>query len=412
MKGHNSIFALFITLLLLIATVNLLVAQTKTESSPQIRQKTFEKVWETVNEKYFDPKFNGIDWRAVRERYAPQVAKAKTDAEFYVLLNRMLGELKVSHMEIWSPETLAKLKTVATTTGLGLREIEKQVVITRLLENSSAAKAGLQTGFVVTKINGEAIKTLDDAKRKLSGAPNTTLRLSYLDKNDKPHEAVLERHGLTDADKGEIGGGISFYALFESKILTDGIGYIRFSSFVDTLNPKIEAAINSMRDAPGIIIDLRGNGGGDDDVAIKMAGMLFDKETQLMITKTRKGNNLYYKAKPTKNSYLGKVVILVDEFSGSASEQFAAGMQEIQRAVVIGKTTAGEDMDADLEKLPTGAFLIYASGQPQTPKGIVIEGRGVIPNIEANLTRKELLAGRDAQLEAAIDYIKNNASKN
>ncbi len=161
-----------------------------------------------------------------------------------------------------------------------------------------------------------------------------------------------------------------------------------------------------MKDAPGIIIDLRGNGGGDDDVAIKMAGFLFDRETQLMITKTRRGDDFYYKAKPQKTQYVGKIAILVDELSGSASEQFAAGMQEAKRAVVIGKRTQGDDMDADLMKLPNGAYLIYAAGEPRTPKGVVIEGRGVIPDIQVNLTRKDLLAGRDTQLEAAIEYIK------
>ena len=125
-----------------------------------------------------------------------------------------------------------------------------------------------------------------------------------------------------------------------------------------------------------------------------------------MITKKRNGDTFYYKARPQKNSYSGKVVILVDERSSSASEQFAAGMQETKRAVVIGKTTRGSDLDANLLKLPTGAYLIYATGQQRTPKGTVIEGRGVIPDTEVNLTRKELLSGRDAQLEAAIVYIK------
>jgi carboxyl-terminal processing protease len=64
-------------------------------------------------------------------------------------------------------------------------------------------------------------------------------------------------------------------------------------------------------------------------------------------------------------------------------------------------------MDADLVELPTGAYLIYAAGEPRTPKGVVVEGRGVVPDIEVGLTRAGLLAGRDAQLEAAIERIKN-----
>ncbi len=152
---------------------------------------------------------------------------------------------------------------------------------------------------------------------------------------------------------------------------------------------------------------MRGNGGGDDSVALKIANMLFDKETQLMITKTRKGDDFYYKAKPAKNPYSGRVAIIVDETSGSASEQIASGLQEAKRAFIVGKTTKGADLDSTSVGLPIKALLLYPYGQPRTPKGIVIEGRGVIPDREVSLTREDLLAGRDAQLEAAIDYIKS-----
>jgi carboxyl-terminal processing protease len=377
------------------------------QTSPELKLKTFEKVWKTVNDGFYDPNFNGVNWKAVHDRYAPRIDATKTEAEFYDLLDDMLAELKVSHMEILKPEDLAQLKKVTTTTGLGLRAIDGQVVVTRILPDSSAAKAGLKTGFVVTGVNGQPVKTLQETSPALGGPAGSTLKLSYLNENDQPAEATLERVGLSDENKGNIGAGLKFYFLFASERLRNNIGYFRFSSFVGAVSPQITAAIESMKDAPGIIIDLRGNGGGDDEVAIKMANMLFDKETQLMITRTRKGDDMYYKAKPVKNPYRGPVVILVDEFSGSASEQFTAGMQEAGRAYVIGKTTEGDDMDADLAKLPTGAYLIYATGQPRTPKGVVIEGRGVIPDKEVSLTRKELLAGQDAQLEAAIQYIES-----
>lgn len=396
--------------LVLVAVFNLsflVSAQQTAESTPEIRQKTFDVVWRTVNENYFDPNFGGVDWKKVHDDYAPLVAQVKTDAEFYALLDKMLGELKISHFGFIKTEEITKLKKPVATTGIRLREIENKIVVTRILKNSSAAQAGLKTGIVVEKIDDAPIENLDDAVRKLSGAPDTMVKISYLDEKDVLREVTLKRVGLSDTDKGEFGKGISIYALLESERLKNNIGYIRFSSFIEFLRPRILAAIESMKDAPGIIIDLRGNEGGDDEIGIAMANALFTEKTQLMVTKTRKGDDFYYKTKANKNAYTGKVVILTDELSGSASEQFAAGMQETGRAFVIGKTTAGEDMDADVKKLPNGAYLIYPAGQPRTPKGVVIEGRGVIPNLEISLTRASLLSGKDAQIEAAIEYITN-----
>jgi carboxyl-terminal processing protease len=389
--------------------VSNVAAQQSHQSSPQVRQKTFEAVWTTIQKKYFDPNFGGLDWNKVRERYAPQVAAVKTDAELYELLNKMLGELRTSHLAVLPPEAIEELSEPPSTTGLGLRTVEGDVVIFRLLPGSSAERAGLRPGFVVKKIDDEQVEKLEDALEKLSGEPHTKVRVSYLDAQDAVGEVTLEREPLQlgQAEKDKY-GDISLYAMFDAKRLADGIGYIRFTTFIEALNKKIRAAIESMHDAPGLIIDLRGNGGGDDSVAINMAGMLFDKKTLLMITKTRQGDDDYYQARPQKRAYLGPVVILVDEGSGSASEQFAAGMQESGRAVVIGKTTEGDDMDADLQKLPSGAYLVYAYGQPRTPKGVVIEGRGVIPNIEVSLSRAELLKGNDSQLNAAIQYIQEH----
>lgn len=382
------------------------------QSSREVRQKTFEKVWKIVRERFFDPNFNGVDWNKAHDRYAPLLAAVASDAEFYTLLNRMVGELKVSHMQIVPPEAIKQLTAPPVTTGLTLRMVEDQLVVMRIVPGSSAEREGIRTGFVVQKLDGADVKDLKSALRKLRGDPHTKVRLVYLDERDAMHETMLERLplGSDQVDKDKF-GAISLYALFESKLIEDGIGYLRFTSFISSLNAKIQTAVEAMHDAPALIIDLRGNGGGADEVAIRLAGLLFDKPTQLMITRTRTGDTNYYRARPSKNPYLAPVVILLDEGSGSASEQFAAGMQEAGRAFVVGKKTAGDDMDADIEKLPTGAYFIYASGEPRTPKGVIIEGRGVIPDLEVNLTRAGLLKGDDAQLDAAIRYIKQKTNK-
>jgi carboxyl-terminal processing protease len=382
------------------------------ESSPEVRRKTFLKVWETVRDKYFDPTFGGVDWQKIRAEYESKLTDVKSDSDLYALLERMLNMLHVTHLEIAEPAELTGLKRAPVVVGISLKQIGEQVVIWRIRPHSSAAESELRTGFVIKKIDAHAIETVQDARHFLAGEVHTKVGVTYLDENDQLKELTLERRlpPPGDLEKLDLGKGNAFYSLFNASRLSDGIGYLHFSTFLPNLRSKVRTAIQSMHDAPGIIIDLRGNGGGDDSVGIAMANQLFDRETQLMITRTRKGDDFYYKARPDKNPYMGPVAILLDGESASASEQFAAGMQETGRAVVIGDKTPGEDMDADQVYLPTGALFTYPYGQPRTPKGIVIDGRGVLPDVPVALTRGGLLRGDDEQLSAAIQYIKKQSA--
>lgn len=96
---------------------------------------------------------------------------------------------------------------------------------------------------------------------------------------------------------------------------------------------------------------------------------------------------------------------MIDGGSASTSEIFAGGMQELGRAVIIGERSLGAALPSTFQKLPTGALFQYAIADFKTPKGILIEGRGVIPDIEVKWNRASLLTGRDIQLESAIEQI-------
>lgn len=392
-------------ILLLIAAAITAAAQSRPQNTPELRKKTFEKAWKTVDKNFYDPKFNGVDWKAVKKQYEPLISAAKSDVEFYDLMKRMLRELKVSHMDLIVPEQTAKLRQPPAITGIGFRKLGDQFVITRIQENSAAADAGLKSGFVISKINGDPVSTFAEIQSKLNGTPGSTLRMSYLNENDAVHEIELTRRPIGEENKSRM-GNLMLYGLFESKRLDGNIGYIYFSNFIPFLNDRIKSAVESMLDTNGIIIDLRGNSGGDDIVGVTMAGLFFEKSTRLLFSQTRRGiDEFEYFARAGKSPYKGKVAILVDEYSKSASEQFAAAMQESGRAIVVGNKTPGEDLDGDLEDMPDGSILLYAVGQPRTPNGRIIEGNGIIPNIEVSHSRSDLLAGRDAQLDAAVAYI-------
>jgi carboxyl-terminal processing protease len=96
------------------------------------------------------------------------------------------------------------------------------------------------------------------------------------------------------------------------------------------------------------------------------------------------------------------VVILLDNLSASSSEEFAGGLQAIGRATIVGGRSPGRCLTAQIMPLENGAILIYPYGQSQTADGTILENNGVIPDVEVELDRASLLAGRDLQLEAAM----------
>jgi carboxyl-terminal processing protease len=143
-----------------------------------------------------------------------------------------------------------------------------------------------------------------------------------------------------------------------------------------------------------------------------ISGHFLTERKPLGIMKTR-DNELRFFANPRLVSaagervepYAGRLAILVDAMSGSASECFAGGMQSLGRARVFGQTSMGQALPALFDKLPNGDVLIHAYGDFVTATGVRLEGRGVVPDEEVPLRRDDLLAGRDAPLERALAWM-------
>jgi carboxyl-terminal processing protease len=396
----------------------------------ELRRQSFEKVWRTINEKHFDPTFGGVNWERVRQKYAPLVAAAASDQESHRLLQQMLGELRQSHFAIIPPEAVGGDGDSAFASGgsgVDLRLIDDQAVITRVIAGSPADRAGLRPGFIITQIDGTPVEAIagklqqstESAARKrlrltrliqarVGGAPGSTAKLICLDAGNQRREFALLRETLKGELSPRFGNFPPQLTEFEVKRLPNGFGYIRFNIFVAALMDKIRPALLSMKDAPGIIFDLRGNPGGMGGMAAGIAGHLFSKEASLGTMRMRAGHQ-NFAIFPQANVYTGPVAILIDGQSGSTSEVFAAGMQEVGRAVIVGETSQGAALPSIFDKLPTGALFQYAIADFRTPKGVLVEGRGVIPDVLVKWNRAALLSGRDAMLEAAVLKLRQSA---
>ncbi|MEO7673446.1 MAG: S41 family peptidase [Pyrinomonadaceae bacterium] len=394
----------------------------------EIRTMTFNKVWNTVNDNHFDPTFGGVDWKKVREIYEPKAMSALSDKDFHSVLSQMLGELKLSHFGILPPAAeIVAAQTGRGVVGIDLRMIDGVPVINRVDADSPADKSGLKPGFVISKIGGkpwgEITKSLEtslnarkvtEGMRKvylertleaiINGKPETTLDLEVLNASDLIQKISLARIAFAGEMSQALGNFPPQEVIFESKMLPDNVGYIRFNMWTIAQMPKLRKAVREFSGTRSIVFDLRGNPGGVGGMAPGIAGLLSEKKSSLGSMKMRNGG-MEFIVYPQDDPFMGQVIIVTDHGSGSTSEVFAAGMQEIGRAAIVGTTTAGAVLPSVFEKLPTGAMFQYAISDYRSPKNILIEGRGVIPDIEAKQTRKALLEGRDAQLDAAIKFI-------
>lgn len=386
------------------------------------RELAFDFVWSTINERYYDPKLNGVDWRAASGKFRARALSASDDETFWEELDRMTGELKDSHTRVESPRRVeARRNNEGVTLGLALSVIDNALVVGSVNNNSDAWWAGVRPGMNVATIDGTPAM---DAYRKLyaetrdsssprarhlsavgrfnRGAPDSKVAMSFKRADGTDLSATLKRTRIASPPQAQ------------ARRLPSGIGYIRFSNFIPSLTDTVVKGFRDLKDAPGLIIDLRGNGGGSLGMTRDLVSYLFKDKTRLTKQITRDGKpisigwglvdviKLEYDTSPRTDAYTGPVVVLVNEGSGSGSEYFASTLQALGRAKIVGQTTCGCLLGfLGYAPVPGGGELAYSEVGFVTPNGRRIEGDGVVPDLTVPITQADLQIYRDRALEVA-----------
>ncbi len=394
------------------------------------RRAIFEAAYNLVRDKHYDKSLGGLDWPGLRKRYEPLAIAAPNETTFYRLLNEMIGQLGQSHLEVMGPGSPGRVAFDsdgpaqtggAAEPGLTVRVVEGRPTITQVRPGSPAARAGLRAGFVVTHIGGWETRTTGwsarplrpieerfyarvAAMRRLGGVPGSRVTVRYLGDKDIAGEVVLERE-LPPAKPIKLGHLPPLFPEVHSSQIGD-VGVLSFNLFLsEGVLPQVQNALAGFRDrgVKALVLDLRGNPGGQGAVAIPIAAGLTDRPLTLGTLRFRDFDQTFT-ASPALGArpFLGTVVIITDEGSASTTEMFAAGLQEAGRATIVGDTTLGAVLPSQIEALPAGAVMQYVVADFRTPKGVLLEGRGVQPDRRVVETRGALLAGRDPVLDAAL----------
>ena len=386
------------------------------------RKEVFEKIWKEIHEHYYDPSYNGVDWNEVHRRYAPLVESTQRDQEFYSLMSQMTSELHDAHTRFNSPEQWRNFRRQqGVTVGFSVDDMNGESVVTSVIPGTSAAHAGIEPGMVVLRIDDTPVaeRMAEIQKKRLpssseratrwfiynrvfAGPPDSSVKLELKRADGSVFEANVRRQIYSDAPQ------------VTTHVLPSGNVYIRFDGFQRPITREFRAALQKFRGAPGLIVDLRRNGGGDLAVLLPIAGYFFGKKTLFAKDSTRTGKPLssyvglfklplqLYVGRAGEQIYSGPVVILVDAHSASSSEVFAAGMQDTLRAKVIGSQSCGCVLGIAKPRVMKGGGVLEMSEVLWfSPKGRKLEGTGIIPDQLVTPTMFDLQRGRDAVLAAA-----------
>ncbi|MBP8297575.1 MAG: hypothetical protein KAX84_15800 [Burkholderiales bacterium] len=399
------------------------------------RDAAFEQVWRIVNERFYDPGFNGVDWEAVRLRYLPQVERVQSDAAFYALLGRMAGELRDSHTRVYNArEYRNRLDYVVSTFGLRVAEVEGEVAVIQVLPDTGAARAGVRPGMIVEAVNGEAAPVRLArlrAEAPADASPERRVRAIYgrllAGRGGEP--LVLDLRGAHGVSRFELQRAEREVPLVVTHHLLDGnVGYIAFNRFRPEAAADFGRALAALDGADGLVVDLRGNPGGNIGAMLAIAQSFFPEARHVLTRRTRGGRTsgsgteawpqgrsaapeVLINASP--HAWTRPLAILIDGYTASSSELLATVLREQRGAWIAGRPSCGcvVAVRGSGYRLPGGGAIYVAESGFVTPLGNRMEGAGMRPDREVPLALSDLREGVDRDLDVARDWIRQRTQR-
>lgn len=383
-------------------------------SASLAQSELFDAVWETVNDNFYDPNFNGVDWAAERDQYRPRVIGASSPTEGAALINEMLAELNTSHTHLYtaddpayyqllgifyprSPDLQTQLQETFSTgkieyTGMGAVTFQKRdkTFVKAVFDGSPAAAAGLQVGDQIISVEGQPFQPIQSFANKANQPISLQVQLS-------PNPASQKTIALTP----ELYDGVTMFldAMEESIEVVDKagqrIGYVHVWSYAgDQYQEKLEEALmfGPLKEADALVLDLRDGWGGAPPTALH----IFTARGPSVTNVGRSGEPFTYQSQWSK-----PVVMLVNEGSRSAKEMLAYGFQAYEIGPVVGTTTAGAVTAGRAFIMPDESLLYVAVGDVYVDEAVRLEGVGVTPDILVPFS-PEYAQGADPQKERAI----------
>jgi carboxyl-terminal processing protease len=304
---------------------------------------------------------------AIQANYADKV---ESDRLVYSAINGMLQTLD-PHSSFMDPRTYAQMRErqEGRYYGLGLTivALDGDITVVRVFEGSPAYSKGIRRGDVIARIENEDAKgwTSDQAVRRLKGPKGTFVSIG------------IRRKGLDDLIPMDVmRDEITIPAVTAHFMVDAETGYVRIDDFAEHTEEELTESLEAMqrKGMKRLVLDLRGNPGGQLDQAIRMVNLFVPRGSLIVYTDGRAANaDQEYRATETGQFLTSPMIVMVNRSSASASEIVAGALQDYDRALVVGETTFGKALVQSVFRVSQGAGLALTTARYFTPSGRMIQ---------------------------------------
>lgn len=314
-------------------------------------------------------------------------------------INAMFSYLGDNYSEHLSKdETSSLLEQLAGEyQGIGV-ELYQDKIIYNVFDDSPAKEAGLQKGDKIIKVNNEDVSEKD----------NSYVATKIKNENDKVEITILRNN---EEKKVTVKKDKLYIPSVTSKVIEEEnkkIGYIDITTFSNTTSKQVKKALLSLEkdNIDSLVIDVRNNAGGYLISAKEIANMFLEKEKIIYSLQEKDKTQTYKDTTSEKRDY--PVVVLINEYSASASEILTSALKESYNATLVGKKSYGKGKVQQTLNLEDGSMAKYTTAKWLTPNGKCIDGVGITPDYEIDLDVDENNQTIvDTQLNKAIEILKN-----
>lgn len=406
------------------ATALMLLTAAAAAQESTIKSETKTEVLDRVNmlvtKSAFVPGIDFSKWTSFIDAEKEKLDGAKSDEEFQRVVNGALAKFGASHIVLTTPKA-AEIRRTGQTVGVGIttQPTDEGLTIVRTVKGAPADLAGLRPGDIITMVDGKTVEGI----KGIPGAEGTLVTLTIKRGEEKPKDYSIKREKFSTVRPEELNWVDKDTARLS--VYTFDFTYDR---------DRVESLMKDAQKARNLIVDLRDNGGGAVVNLEHLLGMLCppDKPIGTFISKSlvkryaeETGEDEKdlakvaawsdQKIKPRLNRrvprYKGNIAVLVNRWSGSASEIAAAALRDNAGATVVGTKSAGAVLVSVIVPASNGFMLQYPLSDYITVSGLRLEGNGVAPDLEIEDPKLRLPDAKDPVVEKAVQSLMAKTSK-